>query len=68
MLDKMPFCGALNQQPACPDGGNNWPLHWLESSAGSPPSLSRWKQRLAIGDVAPIGTKPMESGTAEQLW
>ena len=20
MLDKMPFCGALNQQPACPNG------------------------------------------------
>ena len=53
---------------ACPDGGNNWQLHRLESFAGSPPSSSRWKQRLAIGDVAPIGLKPMESGTAEQLW
>ena len=30
--------------------------------------FTRWKQRLAIGDVAPIGLKPMESGTAEQLW
>jgi hypothetical protein len=60
-----------NLQPsmrACPDGGNNWQLHRLECFAGSPPSSSRWKQRLAIGDVAPIGIKPMESETAEQLW
>ena len=60
-----------NPQPsvrACPDGGNNWQLPRLESFAGSPLSSSRWKQRLAIGDVAPIGLKPMESGTAEQLW
>ena len=59
-----------NPQPsmrACPDGGNNWQLHRLKSFAGSPPSSSRWKQRLAIGDVAPIGLKPMESGTAGQL-
>ena len=43
-----------NPQPstwACPDGGNNWQLPRLESFAGSPPSSSRWKHRLAIGDV-----------------
>gem|GEM_PF-6468248 len=60
-----------NPQPsmrACPDGGNNWQLPRLESFAGSPLSSSRWKQRLAIEDVAPIGLKPMESGTAGQRW
>ncbi len=60
-----------NPQPsmrACPDGGNKWQLQRLGSFAGSPLSSSRWKQRLAIEDVAPIGLKPMESGTAEQRW